>query len=90
MTVAEKKAVDLLHVMEAKGGPMGQNQMILTHLFANGPITPLESLRDYGVMRLGSRINDLRKMGIPITTVMIENDGKRYARYELEADRGEL
>lgn len=53
MTRAETKAVEILHAMEAKGGPMSQSQQILAHLFANGAITPLDALRMYGCFRMG-------------------------------------
>lgn len=62
---------------------MNQNEMILNHL-KRGTITPLESLRIYGIMRLGSRINDLRKEGYPILTKMIKDGKKHYAQYKLE------
>lgn len=45
----------------------------------------------YGIMRLASRINDLKKMGYDIKTEMIHGDnGKRYARYSLNHTQGEL
>jgi hypothetical protein len=33
-----------------------------------GSITQIEALKDLGVMRLASRISDLKKMGYPITS----------------------
>lgn len=40
-----------------------QNQRILEYIREFGSITQLEALRDLGVMRLASRISDLRKQG---------------------------
>lgn len=54
-------------------------------------MTGLEALNIYGIMRLASRINDLKKMGYDIKTEMIHGDnGKRYARYSLNHTQGEL
>lgn len=43
-----------------------QNEMILDHLKRCGSINPMEALYLYGIMRLASRINDLKKDGVPI------------------------
>lgn len=43
-----------------------QNQRILDYINDFGSITQLEALRDLGVMRLASRISDLRKQGYSI------------------------
>lgn len=43
-----------------------QNQRILDYIAEFGSITQLEALRDLGVMRLASRISDLRRLGYPI------------------------
>lgn len=52
-----------------------QNQRILDYIDQFGSITQLEALRDIGVMRLASRISDLRKQGFPIVseTDTVEN-----------------
>lgn len=86
MTNAEKTAVFVLNDMEEKNRKSTQNQRILAHLFANGAITPMDALRQYGVMRLGARIYDLKKMGVPIVREMVYDDGVGYARYRLEDD----
>lgn len=44
-----------------------QNQRILAYIEDFGSITQLEALKDLGVMRLASRISDLRKQGYDIT-----------------------
>ena len=45
-----------------------QNQRILEYIAEYGGITQLEALRDLGVMRLASRISDLRKKGYEIVS----------------------
>lgn len=65
---------------------MTQNQQILEHLKEHGSITPLQALNQYGCMRLGARIYDLKACGHDIRKTMeshTNNQGqeKRYARY---------
>lgn len=43
-----------------------QNQRILDYIAEFGSITQLDALRDLGVMRLASRISDLKRQGYPI------------------------
>lgn len=43
-----------------------QNQRIIDYINQFGSITQLEALRDLGVMRLASRISDLKKQGFAI------------------------
>ena len=52
-----------------------QNVRIIEYMKEFGEITQLEALRDLGVMRLASRISDLRKRGYKITGEMktVEN-----------------
>lgn len=45
-----------------------QAERVLTYMQDFGSITQLEALKDLGVMRLASRISDLKKMGYPITS----------------------
>lgn len=58
-------------------GKMTQCERILWHLRIYGSITSQEAVRLYGIMRLASRINDLRKRGYNIETVT-ETDANRY------------
>ena len=52
-----------------------QNQRIVEYIEQFGSITQLDALRDLGVMRLASRISDLRRNGVKIvsTTEAVEN-----------------
>lgn len=66
-----------------------QNERILRHLKEVGKITPIQALQEYGIMRLASRISDLKKEGYEITKTLkthINKFGERthYAVYELK------
>lgn len=52
-----------------------QNDRIIDYIKRFGSITQLEALQDLGVMRLASRISDLRSLGYPIIseTEVIKN-----------------
>ena len=68
---------------------MTQNEKILRHLETYGTITPFEALQEYGIMRLASRITDLKKAGYVIITNMVSSYNRfgekvRYASYSLE------
>lgn len=43
-----------------------QAERVLAYIEKFGSITQYEALQDLGVMRLASRISDLRKLGYPI------------------------
>lgn len=67
---------------------MKQTEQIYRHLQQHGSITPLEALREYGCMRLGARIYDLKRDGHKIVATMESRKnaaGERvsYARYTL-------
>ena len=54
-----------------------QNERIIAYINQFGSITQLEALRDLGVMRLASRISDLKRLGYPIDSRM-ETGKNRY------------
>ena len=65
-----------------------QSMKILKYMMDFGSITPIEALKDLGVMRLGARIYDLEKQGFEI--LHERESGKNrygektsYARYRL-------
>lgn len=67
---------------------MKQKDRILRHLLDQGSITQWEAIRDYGIMRLGARIWDLKHDGYKIETereTSVNRYGERtaYARYRL-------
>lgn len=47
-----------------------QNQRILDYLDSHGSITQLDASRELGIMRLASRISDLRRKGYHIDSKM--------------------
>ncbi len=62
--------------------------MVLNHLQHHGSITPLEAEANYGIMRLGARIWDLRHDGYHIVTETETRKNRfgvltSYARYRL-------
>lgn len=68
---------------------MKQNERILRHLQDHGSITSLEAVREYGIMRLASRISDLKKSGVPIRREMVAGKNRYgeatcYARYSMD------
>ena len=64
---------------------MTKSDKVMYHINQYGSITPLEALTRYGIMRLASRVNDLRNEGFRIVSDMKVHDGRRYASYRMEA-----
>lgn len=67
---------------------MTQTEQVLRHLQDYGSITQVEAIRDYGIMRLGARIWDLKRQGHVIFTERetgMNRYGEKtaYARYRL-------
>ena len=76
-----------------KGKCMKQSERIVRHLREYGSITSLEAMEDYGIMRLASRIADLKKAGVPIRREMVSRknrygDNVAFARYWLAGKGG--
>lgn len=66
-----------------------QTDRVYQYMKDFGSITQLDAIKDLGVMRLASRISDLRNMGIAITREMETSKNRygentTYARYRLE------
>lgn len=69
---------------------MTQAEKILRHMEEHGSITPADALREYGCMRLASRICDIKRAGVDVTREIetsLNRYGEpvRYARYRLGA-----
>lgn len=47
-----------------------QNERIIDYMKQFGSITQIDALKDLGVMRLASRISDMKSMGIPIVSTV--------------------
>ena len=70
-----------------------QQQLVLDYIEENGSITLLEAIKELGVMRLASRISDLKKAGYPVRRSMegVKNrfgDKCYIARYSMEGSEG--
>lgn len=70
-----------------------QAQRVLDYMDTFGSITQMEALQDLGVMRLASRISDLKRQGYPVVGKM-ETVRNRYGepvcikRYSLQGGEG--
>lgn len=67
---------------------MTQNEKVLRHMEEFGGITPMEAMQKYGIMRLASRINDIKREGIPVRREIVKTKNRfgetvHYARYSL-------
>ena len=65
-----------------------QCEMVLDHLKNHGSISHREAEELYGIARLAARINDLRRLGVAISTRTVTGKNRRdetvhYARYYL-------
>lgn len=68
-----------------------QKEKIINYIHKYGSITPLDALREFGCMRLATRVFELKEDGYRIKTVMEKAKNKsgdtvHYARYFLEED----
>lgn len=55
---------------------MTQNERVLDYMERFGSITQLEALSDLGIMRLASRINDLKKKGHCVKKEMVKSKNR--------------
>ena len=68
-----------------------QNERIIAYIKEFGSITQFEALRDLGVMRLASRISDLKRLGYPVESerIVVKNrygEECRIKRYKLRGE----
>lgn len=68
-----------------------QCQRVLRYIENFGSITSLQAMQDLGCMRLASRVNDLKRMGIPVRkrqASAINRYGERvhFAEYYIEEE----
>lgn len=66
-----------------------QTERIIRHIQDYGSITPLEAMQEYGIMRLASRMCDIKRAGYTVrremeTTKNRYGESTTYARYFLE------
>jgi len=62
---------------------MSQASEILKALKRGRKLTPLAALNEFGTLRLGARILDLRQSGYDIKTRMVRKGRSRVAEYSL-------
>jgi hypothetical protein len=65
-----------------------QNQRIIRHLKDKGSITALEAMKEYGIMRLSSRVCELKDQGYLIRSEFISsknryNESVSFSKYSL-------
>lgn len=53
-----------------------QCERILRHLKDYGEISSLDAMREYGILRLASRIHDLKQMGYHITSTTVSKKNR--------------
>ena len=53
-----------------------QKEKVLRHLKEVGPITPLDALNDFAIMRLTSRICELKDEGYDIKSELVSSKNK--------------
>lgn len=68
-----------------------QAERVLDYMNAHGSITQFEALKELSVMRLASRISELRKNGFEIVSQMVKVENRygetcRVKRYSLKGD----
>lgn len=69
-----------------------QCDRILRHMRDHGSITSLEAVNEYGIMRLASRINDLKAQGFTIVSEFSTGKNRygedtHFAVYRLKEER---
>lgn len=67
---------------------LNQKQKVLRHLKKYGSITPLEAFNDYAIMRLTSRICELKDQGYNIKSELVSSKNRfkenvSYSKYTL-------
>ena len=70
---------------------MNKTSAVLEHLREHGSITSIEAIELYGATRLSSIIFNLRRRGVPISTVMVGmtdryGNAANFGRYVLEPE----
>jgi hypothetical protein len=66
--------------------------MILMHLQDYGSITSIQAMQEYGIMRLASRINDLKREGYNIVSETMKSHNRfgetvHYSVYRLKEEK---
>ena len=80
--------------MDEQRAKMTQHKRIMRHLRKYGTLTSMEAISLYGIMKLSTRISELRARGERIETVMRKGLNRygepvRYAEYHLQGNEEE-
>lgn len=72
---------------------MTQCERVLKYIDDFGSITQFEAMADLGIMRLASRVSDLKKAGYPLNVTMVSGKNRygeptHYARYTMGCQDG--
>lgn len=72
----------------ARGSTMTQCERILQYIEETGSITQMDALKEFGCMRLASRMSDIKKMGYAVESKMEKSKNRygepvHYARYSI-------
>lgn len=72
----------------AGGTKLTQCERILQYIEDTGSVTQMDALREFGCMRLASRMSDIKKMGYPVKMEMEKSKNRygepvHYARYSI-------
>jgi hypothetical protein len=67
-----------------------QVDQVYTYMREVGEITPLDAMREFGIMRLGARIWDLKRMGVNVLSRTITHTNRwgkavHFSAYRLSA-----
>lgn len=63
---------------------ISQNTQLLRHLRQHKSITALEAVENYRIMRLASRVSELRRRGYRIASEYVKNGKSHYVVYHLQ------
>lgn len=64
--------------------PKTQADVIKAHLMTGQTIDIWQSIHEYHITALSQRIGSLKRKGLPVKSVMVKENGKRFARYWLD------
>lgn len=73
---------------------VSQNERVLDYIEKFGSITQMEAINSLGIMRLASRVSELRMMGVPIEREMVTvhnrfGEDASIARYRIAGEMPE-
>ena len=64
--------------------PKTQAAIIKAHLMTGQTIDIWQSIHEYHITALSQRIGNLKRKGLSVKSVMVKENGKRFARYWLD------